>query len=189
MSQFVKECRREWSRLGVPEGAANEMAADLEADLAEADADGASPEVVLGNGYFDAKSFAASWAVARGVVNVSPRLARTVQLSTRTLTLVASALVCAAVAAVGLLLLAGRAVGSMSASAIAVRRPFPRQVPAIFVSPHRFFSGPGIGVELLGLVLLIAGVLGFALTLWFWRPWSPARQPEADRNVGLPTFL
>ena len=72
MSQFVKACRREWSRLGVPEAAANEMAADLEADLAEAHADRASPEVVLGNGYFDAKSFAASWALARGVVNVRP---------------------------------------------------------------------------------------------------------------------
>ena len=190
MSQFVKACRREWSRLGVPEAAANEMAADLEADLAEAHAEGASPEVVLGNGYFDARSFAASWALARGVVNVRPRLGPTVQLSIRTLTLVASALVCAAVAAVGLLLLAGRAVGSMSASAIAVRRPsFPRQVPAIFVSPHRFFSGPGIGIDLAGWVLLIAGVLGFALTLWFWRPWSAARRPEPDRNVGLPTFL
>ena len=189
MSQFVRACRREWSRLGVPEAAANEMAADLEADLAEADADGASPEVVLGNGYFDAKSFAASWALARGVVNVRPRLAPSVQLSTRTLTLVASALVCAAVAAVGLLLLAGRAFGSMSASAIAVRRPFPRQVPTIFVSPHRFFSGPGVGVDPLGWVLVIAGVLGFSLTLWFWRPWSTARPPEPEGNVGLPTFL
>jgi hypothetical protein len=165
------------------------MAADLEADLAEAHSEGASPEVVLGNGYFDAKSFAASWALARGVVNASPRLGRTVQLSTRTLTLVASALVCAAVAAVGLLLLSGRAVGSMSASSIAVRRPFARQVPAIFMSPHRFFPGPGIGVALAGWVLLIAGVLGFALTMWFWRPWSTARRPEPDRNVGLPTFL
>jgi hypothetical protein len=189
VSQFVKACRREWSRLGVPDAAANEMAADLEADLAEAHADGASPEVVLGNGYFDAKSFAASWALARGVVNVRPRVAPTVQLSTRTLTLVASALVCAAVAAVGLLLLAGRAVGSVSASAVSVRRPFPRQVPAIFMSPHRFFSGPGIGVDLAGWVLLIVGVLGFALTVWFWKPWSTARRPEPDHNVGLPTFL
>ena len=56
MSRFVDDCRKEWGRLGVPEVEANEMAADLEADLAEARADGVSPEEVLGNGYFDAKS-------------------------------------------------------------------------------------------------------------------------------------
>jgi hypothetical protein len=50
MSAFVEECRKEWSRLGVPEVEANEMASDLETDLAEARADGASPEEVLGNG-------------------------------------------------------------------------------------------------------------------------------------------
>ena len=72
MSQFVDECRREWDRLGVPEAFANEMATDLEADLVEARADGVSPEEVLGNGFFDAKSFAASWAIARGVVSVTP---------------------------------------------------------------------------------------------------------------------
>ena len=62
MSSFVDECRKEWSRLGVPEAEANEMATDLEADLAEAKAEGVSPEEVLGNGYFDPRSFAASWA-------------------------------------------------------------------------------------------------------------------------------
>ena len=33
MSEFVDECRREWHRLGVPDPVANEMAADLTADL------------------------------------------------------------------------------------------------------------------------------------------------------------
>ena len=53
MSGFVDECRREWKRLGVPEAVANEMAADLAADLDEAAAEGVSGEEVLGNGYFD----------------------------------------------------------------------------------------------------------------------------------------
>ena len=66
MNGFVDACRREWKRIGVPDAVANEMAADLEADLAEAEADGVSPEEVLGNGVFDAPSFAASWAAARG---------------------------------------------------------------------------------------------------------------------------
>jgi hypothetical protein len=44
------------------------MAADLAADLQEADAEGASPEEVLGSGAFDPQSFAASWAAERGVI-------------------------------------------------------------------------------------------------------------------------
>jgi hypothetical protein len=37
MSGFVEECQKEWKRLGVSQATANEMAADLEADLAEAE--------------------------------------------------------------------------------------------------------------------------------------------------------
>ena len=40
MNAYVDECRREWKRLGVPDGLAEEMAAELEADLAEAETDG-----------------------------------------------------------------------------------------------------------------------------------------------------
>jgi hypothetical protein len=40
VSEFVDECRREWRRLGVPDPVANEMAADLTADLEEAEAEG-----------------------------------------------------------------------------------------------------------------------------------------------------
>ena len=68
MSTFVDECRREWKRLGVPRAVAEEMAADLEADLKEAESDGASLEEVLGSGAFDPRSFAASWAAERGVI-------------------------------------------------------------------------------------------------------------------------
>ena len=68
MNDFVRECEAEWRRLGVPTAAANEMAADLRADLAEAAADGVSAEYVLGHGVFDPRSFAADWATARGLV-------------------------------------------------------------------------------------------------------------------------
>ena len=67
MSDFVEECRREWKRLGVPDAVANEMAADVAADLAEAEAEGASAEDVLGAEAFDPRSFAAAWAFSRGV--------------------------------------------------------------------------------------------------------------------------
>ncbi len=42
MSEFVEQCRREWSRLGVADPLAEEMAADLTSDLEEAEAEGVS---------------------------------------------------------------------------------------------------------------------------------------------------
>ena len=72
MNPFVEECRREWKRLGVPDPVANEMAADLEVDLAEAEAEGTSAEEVLGTGAFDAPAFAAAWAAERGVIPQPP---------------------------------------------------------------------------------------------------------------------
>jgi hypothetical protein len=68
VSEFIEECRREWKRLRVPDPIADEMAADLAADLEEAEADGASAEEVLGSGASDPRAFAASWATERGVV-------------------------------------------------------------------------------------------------------------------------
>jgi PASTA domain len=68
MSDFVEECRREWKRLRVPDPLANEMAADLAADLRDAEAEGASAEDLLGNGVFDPRTFAESWARERGLI-------------------------------------------------------------------------------------------------------------------------
>jgi hypothetical protein len=72
MNDFVEKCLREWRRIGVPDAIANEMAADLDADLRDAAADDVAPEEVLGNGIFDAPSFARSWAAARGVIPPAP---------------------------------------------------------------------------------------------------------------------
>lgn len=63
MNGFVDECRREWKRLGVPRSVAEDMAAELEADLNEG-----TVEDVLGSDAADARSFAQSWALERGVV-------------------------------------------------------------------------------------------------------------------------
>ena len=68
MSVFVGECRSEWKRLGVPDLVADEMAAELAADLEEAEAEGASTVEVLGAGAFDPAAFAAAWAAERGVI-------------------------------------------------------------------------------------------------------------------------
>jgi hypothetical protein len=68
VNEFVEECRSEWKRLGVADPVASEMAADLVADLEEAEAEGVSPEEVLGSSAFDPRSFAAAWAAERGLI-------------------------------------------------------------------------------------------------------------------------
>lgn len=73
MNEFVEDCRREWKRLGVPDPLAEEMAAELEADLEEAEAEGVSAEDVLGSGALDPRAFASAWAAERGVVQQTPQ--------------------------------------------------------------------------------------------------------------------
>jgi hypothetical protein len=68
VNELVDECRREWKRLRVPDEVADEMAAELGADLAEAEAEGASAEDVLGRAALDPRSFAAAWAAERGAI-------------------------------------------------------------------------------------------------------------------------
>jgi hypothetical protein len=70
MPAFIEECRYEWKRLGVPDAMADEMATELEADLAEAEADGISAAEILGES--DPRRFAADWASERGLVSVPP---------------------------------------------------------------------------------------------------------------------
>jgi hypothetical protein len=70
MNAYVDECRREWKRLGVPDLLAEEMAVELESDLAEAEADGVSAAEMLGES--DPRRFAATWATERGLVAEPP---------------------------------------------------------------------------------------------------------------------
>jgi hypothetical protein len=197
MSSFVDECRKEWSRLGVPEAEANEMAADLAADLAEAEAEGVSPEEVLGNGYFDPSSFAASWAVSRGFVRPTRPARGTIQM--RTIALALGGVVAAAFVALGLAFLFGTPVVRRSVSAAAAG-PFAlhlhRQIPSIFVTPfggHPVVLGPVPPPSLhpTGLVLLLVGLAGLGAILWIWRPWSRRRGGPSgfDQNIGMPSFL
>ena len=164
MSSFVDECRKEWSRLGVPEAEANEMAADLEADLAEAKAEGVSPEEVLGNGYFDPRSFAASWAAARGFVRPARPARGTIQV--RTLALALGAVVAAAFVALGLAFLFGTPVINRSMSAAAAPFALHRHpLPPLFVNPsgrHPVDFGTMVPPSLqpAGLVLLLLGLAG-----------------------------
>jgi hypothetical protein len=171
---FVEECRREWSRLGVSDSVANEMAADLEADLAEAAAEGASPEDVLGTAAFDPRSFAVSWAAERGVI---PAAAAAPRPSGRLPVAIAAF---AAVAIVGLLLVLASPSGSVrvavapTAARVAIF-PLPRPVRAL---PHFRVVAPRIAaVELgrarrrlwwIGLTALVVGAAGTIATSATW---------------------
>ncbi|MDX6486383.1 MAG: hypothetical protein QOF43_1536 [Gaiellaceae bacterium] len=70
----VNQCVRTWRRLGVSKEVADEMAAELGADLESAAAEGLSATSVVGS---DARGFAATWAFERGVVRPRLRLGLT----------------------------------------------------------------------------------------------------------------
>lgn len=136
MNDFVERCLREWRRIGVPEAAANEMAADLDADLRDAAADDVAPEEVLGNGIFDAASFARSWAAARGLI--PPAHIPVARNEGRRI----GAIVLAVLAVLGAGFLA-LAIFHPTAQAVAVKRPAFLPSPA---GPHPTFLFPPSGV-------------------------------------------
>lgn len=172
MTEFVDACRQEWKRLGVPDAVANEMAADLDADLDEAKAEGVSAEEVLGSGAFDPRSFASEWATARGVVpQAVPTLvedgpaAPEPRARNRTLTVVAG--VAAFVIAFIGFALATRDRGSVAVAKVI--RPFPDGF-----GPARFGKFPGAIVDHghafhgFGVLLLLVGVVGLIAAAVYW---------------------
>jgi hypothetical protein len=183
--EFVDECRREWRRLGVPDPVANEMAADLTADLEEAEAEGGSPEDVLGNSAFDPRRFAAAWAAARGVTR-APTPERP-SLWRPPIAIALAVLLGVLTIGAGLALLVRRS----SSIAFATRR-----IAAVTGPFHLFAPGPGrvvvrgslgptfvgtgvAGVDLqpIAWMVFIVGVVGLALfAVWYWSPWSGPRR-------------
>ncbi len=191
MNEFVDECRREWRRLGVPDPVANEMAADLTADLQEAAAEGGSPEDVLGNSAFDPRRFAASWAMAQGVTG--PPVSERAPFLRPPLVVALAAIVGVLTLGAGLALLVG--VHGSSFAAVAQRIsavPGPVRIPP--VGPGRFGQlGPFVvqhtevaGVQLLAPLLFLAGLVGLGLlAVLSWAPWSGARR-DRRRGAGPP---
>lgn len=196
MSEFVEECRREWTRLGVPDPVANEMAADLTADLNEAAAEGGSPEDVLGNSAFDPRRFAAAWAVARGVTQPPPPTDRR-SLRRPPLVIALTALLGALTIVGALALLSGHGSASI---AFAVHRMIaaPGRYRILVPGPGRVVPGPlgpsfigtrimGVGVHPIAWVLLLVGLAGTGLlVIFYWLPWSGSRWRvrASGRNPG-----
>ena len=179
MTRFVDDCRREWQRLNVPDDVANEMAAELEADLRDAEADGLSPEDVLGNGIFDPRSFATAWASERGVIPPPPAPARR---SHRTLVAAVIAALALVALFAGIAILTGRQTTQVSiASAVTFRPAFRLVKPGGGAKVHRFFIAPvyqrpipaglvrsGIDVKPAGWILLALGLAGIAASALIW---------------------
>jgi hypothetical protein len=188
VNRFIDECRREWKRLHVPDLVADEMAADLAADLEEAESEGVSAEELLGAS--DARSFAVSWAAERGVI---PPPRGTARLRSRSLLLTAIVALTVIAAIGAALVLFASPHASAPSTAIAVpgelaTAPAPAAIAALRVPPPPMFRGPraplavwinsdgrGVvlaqandsGVELnnVGSILLIVGIVGIIVTM------------------------
>jgi hypothetical protein len=177
MNEFVEECRREWRRLRVPDPVANEMAAELAADLEEAEAEGVSPEEVLGRGAFDPRSFAASWAAERGVSRRSPARERVPR----------SSFILAAIAALAAIAVIGAALAifaSPSGSASAPVIPAsPRRLP-VTVTPQMLHADvSGLDTRAIGLVFLSVGLAGIVLLTLFWLWFGPGRRSRRHTYI------
>ncbi len=174
MSDFVEQCRREWRRLRVSDPVAEEMAAELAADLREAEAEGVSAEELLGSSIFDPRSFAGSWAAERGII---PRTPRRTTAFRRPLALPALATVLAIALIVGGLAL----LTSHPRVAAVGMTPAPSHLP----SPP---SEPGLGVlgvhagtiaaTLFAWMLILLAIA--ALVLAAWSTWVRSRPPATS---------
>ncbi len=185
MSEFIEECRLEWRRLGVPDPVANEMAADLAADLEEAQAEGGSPEDVLGNSAFDPRRFAAAWANARGVTGRPITDHRSFWRPP--VAIAVTVLLSALTVGAGLIVLFGLDGGSFAFAShrIVVHagplRLFPPAASRLVIPrPLGPFVGTpigGVGVQPIALALLIVGVVGLGLlAVLCWSPWYGRRR-------------
>lgn len=150
MNEFVEQCRREWKRLGVPDQVAEEMAAELRADLVEAEGDGVTVQELLGTSASDPRAFAAAWAAERGFAGGGSARRRPFALTAFT------ALAAVAVLVAALLLATGEPKVQLVSSG-----PPGMPVP----TPHVVQASAATPVEWILLVVAAAGLV-FAARLW-----------------------
>jgi hypothetical protein len=151
--RFVSECRQEWRRLGVGDAVANEMAAELAADLEEAAAEGISAPEVLGQAAFDPRAFASTWATERGVTRPHPTRSRLLARPTK---LVAVVALLVGIAGAGLAML------SYQSGATAAGSGQLGLVPS---------GNLGLALHTLGAILVSIVVPG-AATVLLWSSWA-----------------
>ena len=178
MSDFVEQCRQEWTRLGVPDPLAEEMAADLATDLREAEAEGVSAEEILGSSVFDPRAFAASWAAERGIIP-EPEPPSRWSPRRRPRVLVAFTALAAFTVLVSALLLA---TGQPRVSLAASRNPHLVSPPGTFVAPpgpERQVLHSASASAPVEWILLFLAILALGFAAWLWSSWSRSRPPTA----------
>ena len=177
MSEFVEQCRREWRKLGVADPLAEEMAADLTSDLDEAEAEGVSAADYLGASASDPRSFAASWASARGIVPTPPGLERGRRRPGALVAFTALAAITVIVAA--LLLATGEPkVALTTTRATLPHLPLPPAHAANTV--HRVQTSAAAPVEW---VLLIVAIAALSFSAWLWLRWRRSQPPIASPGL------
>ena len=167
MSDFVEQCRLEWKRLRVSDQLADEMAGDLTADLAEAEADGVSAEALLGTSAADPRSFAAAWAAERGIV---PPPSRRPDARRRRRVLMAFTVLAATALIVSALLLAT----GQPKVALVTSGPTHAVLPSstLPVPPGRVTASAATPIEW---ILLFLAVVALAFAAWLWSNWGRTR--------------
>ncbi len=174
MNDFVEQCRLEWGRLGVPDPLAQEMAADLAADLKEAEAEGVSLDDVVGPDASDPRSFAAHWAAERGIIPEPSGPGNTHRKPLALVTFTALAALALVVSA--LLLATGEPKVALKTSA-ATPPPLPVPPSARYLPPgHLVQASAAAPVEWI-LLFLATAALGF--TTWLWLRWDRSHAPNA----------
>ena len=165
MSDFVEQCRAEWKRVGVPKSIAEEMAADLDSDIREAEVDGVSVEEMLGSSASDPRAFAASWATERGIVPM-----RRGEPNGRggRLLLVALTAVAAIALIVSVLLLATGEPQVALVTSGAARSQFPGSKASFAPPPGRVQASAAAPIEWILLFLALVA-LAFSGWMWWWR--------------------
>jgi hypothetical protein len=182
MSEFVEQCRREWRRLGVADPQAEEMAADLASDLKEAEADGVSAAEYLGTSAADPRSFAASWATERGLVQ--PPSGRDMGRR-RPFALVAFTVLAALAVIVSALLLA-TGEPKVVLTTTRTRLHIPSSPGTAALPPgtvHRVQASAAAPIEW---ILLFVAIAALVFSAWLWLRWNRARPLTATPGSPLP---
>ena len=148
------------------------MAADLTADIEEAESEGGSAKDVVGNGAFDPRRFAGSWAMARGVT-APPAISSP---SRRWPVLAFGLIASSALLALGAAVLVGGRQSAAAISSASRNLGGPRSVRVFPGSPIVLQHFPHLPfVVIAALLLLIAGLLGVGLAVMYLVPWNGAR--------------
>jgi len=171
MSEFVQQCRQEWSRLGVPDPIAEEITIELAADLRDAEAAGMWTEEYLGASAADPRAFAASWAAERDVIPAPAARGR----DRKPLVLIAftAAAALTLVVAAVLLITGEPRIGV----ATTTKRPsFSPTLAGPGPSVTRHVAGANASAPVEWILLAGAAIaLGFAA--WLWRTWNRSGSP------------